>query len=72
VEVPEMVGIVQDNDLASSASVGNASRLVIFWFARRELEFIPERMWDWERIIPSLPESMELSNMKRGEEIKNR
>jgi hypothetical protein len=71
-EVLGTAGIVQDSAWASNDSAGKGSRQEISWSVKKGPGSIPERMWGWERIIPSFPELMGSSNLKREEEIKSR
>jgi hypothetical protein len=71
-EAHETAEIVQGNVWASNDSAASGSRQETSWSVRKELGFIPERMWEWGRIIPFLPESTGSSNMRIREEIKNR
>jgi hypothetical protein len=71
-EAHETAEIVQDNAWASNDSAASGFRQETSWSVRKGLGFIPERMWEWGRIIPSLPESTGSSNMRIKKEIKSR
>jgi hypothetical protein len=71
-EVLGMAETVRDSAWALNDSAGNRSRRGASWSVNMGPGSIPERMSVWERIIPSLPESMGSSNMRRREEKRSR